>query len=114
MLDVSPMSALMKAVPDYAGLLLVGDVDQLLSVGQRQVLNDVIASGTVPVVRLTEVFQQASENRIVVNAHRINAGQIPEHPQSGEHANFFFVDVDDSEGVIRPARGGVEGVALAA
>lgn len=109
MLDVSPMSALMKAVPDYAGLLLVGDVDQLLSVGQRQVLNDVIASGTVPVVRLTEVFQQASENRIVVNAHRINAGQIPEHPQSGEHANFFFVDVDDSEGVIRPARGGRRG-----
>ena len=74
MLDVPLMNALTKAVPSQAALLLVGDVDQLPSVGPGQVLADVIASERVPVARLTEVFRQAAESRIVVNAHRINSG----------------------------------------
>ena len=97
MIDVPLMNALLKAVPGHAGLLLVGDVDQLPSVGPGQVLADVIASGAVPVARLTEVFRQAAESRIVVNAHRINAGQMPERPQPGEHADFYMVEIDDPE-----------------
>ena len=72
MVDVPLMNALTKAVPSHAGLLLVGDVDQLPSVGPGQVLADIIASERLPVARLTEVFRQAAESRIVVNAHRIN------------------------------------------
>ena len=78
MVDVMLMQALMKAVPDKAALLIVGDIDQLPSVGPGQVLADVIASGAVPVVRLTEVFRQAAQSQIIVNAHRINQGVIPD------------------------------------
>jgi exodeoxyribonuclease V alpha subunit len=74
MVDVLLMNALVKAIPNKAALLIVGDVDQLPSVGPGQVLADVIASGAIPVVRLTEVFRQAAESRIIVNAHRINQG----------------------------------------
>ena len=72
MVDVLLMNALVKAIPDKAALLIVGDVDQLPSVGPGQVLADMIASGAIPVVRLTEVFRQAAASRIIVNAHRIN------------------------------------------
>ena len=75
MVDVPLMRALLRALPEGAALLLVGDVDQLPSVGPGQVLADIIASGAVPVVRLTEVFRQAAGSRIVTNAHLINAGQ---------------------------------------
>src|SRR5262249_54854894 len=79
--------------------LLVGDVDQLPSVGPGQVLADIIASGAVPVVRLTEIFRQAAESRIIVNAHRINLGLMPDlAPVEG--GDFYFVDaVDPEEGV---------------
>ena len=77
MVDVPLLHALLKAVPRRAALVLVGDVDQLPSVGPGQVLADIIASGAVPVVRLTEVFRQAARSRIVVNAHRINQGRMP-------------------------------------
>ncbi|MEE7478476.1 ATP-dependent RecD-like DNA helicase [Methylobacterium hispanicum] len=97
MIDVPLMHALLKAVPEQAGLLLVGDVDQLPSVGPGQVLADVIASGAVPVARLTEVFRQAAESRIVVNAHRINAGRMPERPRAGERADFHVVEIEDPE-----------------
>ena len=70
MVDVPLLHALLKAVPRRAALLLVGDVDQLPSVGPGQVLADLLASGAVPVVRLSEVFRQAARSRIVVNAHR--------------------------------------------
>src|SRR5712671_6382530 len=70
MVDVLLMHALLKAIPDRAALLIVGDVDQLPSVGPGQVLADMIASGAIPVVRLTEVFRQAAASRIIVNAHR--------------------------------------------
>jgi exodeoxyribonuclease V alpha subunit len=65
-------------VPDKAALLIVGDIDQLPSVGPGQVLADMIASGAVPVVRLTEVFRQAAQSRIITNAHRINQGSMPD------------------------------------
>ena len=90
MVDVMLMQALMKAVPDKAALLLVGDIDQLPSVGPGQVLADVISSGAVPVVRLTEVFRQAAQSRIITSAHRINQGSIPDlsPPQSRERLLF--------------------------
>ncbi|MFC1460250.1 ATP-dependent RecD-like DNA helicase [Microvirga arabica] len=97
MVDVPLMNALTKAVPAPAGLLLVGDVDQLPSVGSGQVLADIIASARIPVARLTEVFRQAAESRIVVNAHRINKGRMPEPPKAGEESDFYFVEINDPE-----------------
>ncbi len=97
MVDVPLMNALTRAVPEHAALLLVGDVDQLPSVGPGQVLADIIASGRLPVARLTEVFRQAAESRIVVNAHRINRGQMPEPLQKGEESDFYFVEIRDPE-----------------
>src|SRR5512144_3368939 len=78
MIDVPLMHALLKAVPNRAALIFVGDVDQLPSVGPGQVLVDIIGSAAVPVVRLSQVFRQAAESRIIVNAHRINQGRMPE------------------------------------
>jgi exodeoxyribonuclease V alpha subunit len=76
MVDVMLMQALLRALPNKAALLIVGDIDQLPSVGPGQVLADVISSGAVPVVRLTEVFRQAAQSRIITNAHRINQGSM--------------------------------------
>jgi len=97
MVDVPLMNALLKAVPSHAALLLVGDVDQLPSVGPGQVLADIINSGRVPVARLTEVFRQAAESRIVVNAHRINSGYLPEGAKGGENTDFYIVDIAEPE-----------------
>ena len=91
---------LMRAVPDTAALLLVGDIDQLPSVGPGQVLADVIASGAVPVVRLTEVFRQAAQSRIITNAHRINQGLIPDLTPPGAESDFYFVQADDPESAV--------------
>ena len=77
MVDIVLMHALLRAIPDDAALWIVGDVDQIPSVGPGTVLADVIASGVVPTVRLTEIFRQAAESAIVVNAHRIHAGEMP-------------------------------------
>ena len=100
MVDVPLMHALVKAVPDRAALLIVGDIDQLPSVGPGQVLADIIGSGAVPVVRLTEVFRQAAESRIIVNAHRINAGDIPELDPPEAISDFYFVPADDPESAV--------------
>ncbi len=100
MVDVMLMQALMKAVPDTAALLLVGDIDQLPSVGPGQVLADVIASGAVPVVRLTEVFRQAAQSRIITNAHRINQGIIPDLTPPEAASDFYFVQADDPESAV--------------
>src|SRR4029453_3715162 len=78
MVDVPLMRGLLKALPEQAALLLVGDVDQLPSVGPGQVLADIIGAGSVPVVRLTEVFRQAAQSRIITNPHPINQGLMPE------------------------------------
>ena len=100
MVDVALMHALVKAVPDRAALLIVGDIDQLPSVGPGQVLADIIGSGAVPVVRLTEVFRQAAESRIIVNAHRINAGDVPELDPPEAISDFYFVPADDPESAV--------------
>ena len=97
MVDVMLMQALMKALPDRAALLVVGDIDQLPSVGPGQVLADVISSGAVPVVRLTEVFRQAAQSQIIVNAHRINQGVIPDLRRPEAESDFYFVEADDPE-----------------
>jgi exodeoxyribonuclease V alpha subunit len=97
MVDVMLMQALLRAVPNKAALLIVGDIDQLPSVGPGQVLADIIASGAVPVVRLTEVFRQAARSRIITNAHHINQGSMPDlRPPEGE-SDFYFVPADDPE-----------------
>jgi exodeoxyribonuclease V alpha subunit len=97
MVDVMLMQALLKAVPDNAALLIVGDIDQLPSVGPGQVLADLIASDAVPVVRLTEVFRQAAQSRIIISAHRINQGSIPDLSSPGADSDFYFVQADDPE-----------------
>ena len=97
MVDVPLMRALLAAVPDGAAVLVVGDVDQLPSVGPGQVLADIIASGAVAVVRLTEVFRQAAESRIVTTAHGINEGDIPDLERPEGDSDFYFVPAEDVE-----------------
>jgi exodeoxyribonuclease V alpha subunit len=96
MMDVQLMSKLLQALPARAHLILVGDVDQLPSVGPGAVLGDIIRSGAVPVVRLTEIFRQASSSRIIVNAHRINSGAMPE---SEKDSDFYFIEREEPESV---------------
>jgi exodeoxyribonuclease V alpha subunit len=96
MMDVQLMSKLLQALSARAHLILVGDVDQLPSVGPGAVLGDIIRSGAVPVVRLTEIFRQASSSRIIVNAHRINSGAMPE---SEKDSDFFFIEREEPESV---------------
>jgi len=109
MVDVPLMASLLAAIPPEAALLLVGDVDQLPSVGPGQVLSDVIGSGAIPVARLTEVFRQAASSRIITTAHAINAGQIPDlRPPAdrdgsgsgsgtGASSDFYFLPAETPE-----------------
>jgi exodeoxyribonuclease V alpha subunit len=97
MVDVPLMSHLLRAVPAQGSLLLVGDVDQLPSVGPGLVLRDLIESGVVPVARLTEVFRQAANSRIITSAHRINQGQMPELPAKDAEQDFYFVEREEPE-----------------
>ncbi len=97
MLDVELANCLLDAVPDGCRLVLVGDADQLPSVGPGNVLGDIIASARVPTVRLDRVFRQAEASRIVVNAHRINHGQMPLLDRDAESGDFFFVARDNPE-----------------
>ena len=97
---VTLISSRDRAVPDNAAILIVGDIDQLPSVGPGQVLADVISSGAVPVVRLTEIFRQAAQSRIVTSAHRINQGSIPDLSPPGIESDFYFVQADDQETAI--------------
>ena len=96
MVDVLLMRSLLRALPDNAAVLIVGDVDQLPSVGPGQVLADIIGSGAVPVVRLTEVFRQAAQSRIITNAHRINEGRMPEL-SAEKGSDFYFVEAAEPE-----------------
>ena len=100
MVDVLLMRALLRAVPDEAALLIVGDVDQLPSVGPGQVLADIIASELIPVVRLTEVFRQAAGSRVITNAHRINSGQMPELCSDRALSDFYFIDAEAPEDAV--------------
>jgi exodeoxyribonuclease V alpha subunit len=101
MADVMLMQALMKATPDDAALLIVGDIDQLPSVGPGQVLADIIGSGVVPVVRLTEVFRQAAASRIITSAHRINQGAMPDLSTPAGDSDFYFVPAEDPETAVQ-------------
>ena len=94
MLDIRLMAALVRALPDEASLLLVGDVDQLPSIGPGQVLADIIASQTVPVVHLKEVFRQERESRIIAAAHAINRGLVPDVAPRAD-SDFYFVEADN-------------------
>ena len=97
MVDVPLMRALLEAVPNRAAVVMVGDIDQLPSIGPGQVLADIIAAGVVPVVRLTEVFRQAATSRIVTSAHAINAGQMPDLDPAGPDSDFYFVPADEAD-----------------
>ena len=97
MVDVLLMHAVLKALPRTAALFVVGDVDQLPSVGPGQILADLIGSGVIPVVRLTEVFRQAAKSRIIVSAHRINQGLMPDLGKPEEGSDFYFVQADEPE-----------------
>ena len=99
MVDVPLMASLLAAIPPEAALLLVGDVDQLPSVGPGQVLADGISSGALAVTRLTEVFRQAASSRIITTAHAINAGTIPDlrSPAEGTSSDFYFLPADTPE-----------------
>ena len=102
MIDTVLMHHLLKAVPLTAAFILVGDVNQLPSVGAGNVLGDVIASGAVPVVRLTQIFRQASQSQIIVNAHKINEGIVPLTDAAGADEpgqDFFFIEREEPEHV---------------
>ena len=98
MVDTVMMNALLRAVKTSARFILVGDVDQLPSVGAGNVLRDVIDAGHVPVVRLTEIFRQARESSIVMNAHRVNQGEMPDTKNRNEGDFFFINEPDPSAG----------------
>jgi exodeoxyribonuclease V alpha subunit len=103
MIDTLLFHHLLKAVPLDAVLILVGDVHQLPSVGPGSVLSDIIQSRVVPVVKLSQIFRQAAQSRIIINAHRINQGILPFERFSVENAepsDFFFIDQDDPERVL--------------
>lgn len=100
MIDIVLMNALMKAIPPHMRLILVGDIDQLPSVGAGNVLRDVIDSEVFPVVRLTRIFRQAQTSRIIMNAHKINAGQMPD-TSNGKNTDFFFMTQEDPEKVAK-------------
>jgi exodeoxyribonuclease V alpha subunit len=96
MVDTTLMYYLLKAVPLASTLILVGDVDQLPSVGAGSVLKDIIDSSVVPVVRLTEIFRQSRQSMIIMNAHRVNNGHMPDITGKGR-ADFHFVEVETAE-----------------
>ncbi len=100
MIDLILMHHLLKAVPPGATLILVGDVNQLPSVGAGNVLNDIIESNTVNIVRLDEIFRQARQSRIIVNAHKINKGIIPRFDSYTDKNDFYFINQEEPERVV--------------
>jgi exodeoxyribonuclease V alpha subunit len=101
MVDVPLMAQLLRAVPDRAAVIIVGDADQLPSVGPGQVLADIIASEVMPVTRLTEIFRQAAKSRIITNAHRVNTGHMPELTLSkDDETDFYFIDAAEPEDAV--------------
>ncbi|MFQ5658158.1 MAG: ATP-dependent RecD-like DNA helicase, partial [Candidatus Methylomirabilales bacterium] len=98
MIDIVLMNHLLAALPPLAGLLLLGDADQLPSVGPGSVLQDLVSAASVPVVRLTEIFRQAKESSIVLNAHRVNRGELPLLPEFGM-TDFAFIELEESQSI---------------
>jgi len=102
MIDTILMHYLLKAIPPEATFILVGDVNQLPSVGAGNVLKDIISSGSVPVVELNEIFRQAKESLIIVNAHKINNGILPSfRPSNDKLDDFYFIEREDPEEVLK-------------
>ena len=99
MIDIILMNSLLKAIPQNMRLILVGDIDQLPSVGAGNVLRDIIDSGSFPIVRLTRIFRQAQSSRIIMNAHKINEGKNPDI-SNGKDSDFFFMENEDAEAVV--------------
>jgi exodeoxyribonuclease V alpha subunit len=97
MVDQALAHNLLKAIPDPARLILVGDVDQLPSVGPGDFLREVIDASVGPVVRLETIFRQAEDSRIIVNAHRVNAGEMPLLGEEGDASDFYFIEREDPE-----------------
>ena len=100
MVDLPLANQTVRAIPGHAALILVGDVDQLPSVGPGCVLRDIIDSSAIPVCRLTEVFRQAAKSAIISNAHRINRGLMPEFPKAKEEkpsSDFYFFEAEEPE-----------------
>ena len=115
MIDIMLMYNLLKAVPDTMTLILVGDIDQLPSVGAGNVLRDIIDSNKFPVVRLTRIFRQAQTSRIIMNAHRINHGQLPDL-RGGRDSDFFFMNMEkeaEKEGLTKEDTAAVTDLAAA-
>ena len=104
MVDTVLMNSLLRAVPISASVVLVGDVDQLPSVGAGNVLKDVIASGIVEVIELNEIFRQAQTSRIITNAHAINRGEMPD-VQNDRDADFFFLEASEPDQVVETVCG---------
>lgn len=100
MIDIILIYNLVKAIPAHMRLILVGDIDQLPSVGAGNVLRNIIDSGKIPVVRLTRIFRQAQSSRIVMNAHSINNGRMPDI-SNGKQTDFFFIHQEDPETVVQ-------------
>ena len=102
MVDTLLMYHLLKAIPPHSHVILVGDVDQLPSVGPGNVLKDIIDSGMLTVVLLTEIFRQAQGSTIVVNAHRINQGEFPilKEMSKDERTDFYFIEEEDPEKIL--------------
>lgn len=101
MVDTMLMNHLLKAIPPEATFILVGDVNQLPSVGAGDVLKDIIASGSVPVVELNEIFRQAKESLIIVNAHKINNGILPPFKPVQPGDDFYFIEQENPEEVLK-------------
>ena len=115
MIDIMLMYNLLKAVPDTMTLILVGDIDQLPSVGAGNVLRDIIDSNKFPVVRLTRIFRQAQTSRIIMNAHRINHGQLPDL-RGGRDSDFFFMNMEkeaEKEGLTKEDTAAITDLAAA-
>ena len=100
MIDIILMNSLLKALPRNMRLVLVGDIDQLPSVGAGNVLRDIIDSGRFPVIRLTRIFRQAQQSRIITNAHRINQGEFPDI-SNGRNTDFFFINSEEPEAAVQ-------------
>ena len=100
MIDIILMNSLLKALPRNMRLVLVGDIDQLPSVGAGNVLRDIIDSGRFPVIRLTRIFRQAQQSRIITNAHRINKGEFPDI-SNGRNTDFFFINNEEPEAAVQ-------------
>lgn len=99
MIDIILMYSLLKAIPLTMRLVLVGDIDQLPSVGAGNVLRDIIESEAIPVTRLTRIFRQAQSSRIVMNAHAINQGYFP-NIQNGKDTDFFFIRAEEPQDAV--------------